>query len=255
MLFKKRILCYVIIFDQFEIIKKSLDFLAQYADRLDLVIIENPSTHTPEIKKLVDGYGHQGLVKRYYLFDQNITGMAYDIVITKELPLISKSRYVMITDGDLTCDDQNWLDEEIAILAQHTDVFACGVSLDMSNLPLKNFPEAKSWIPPDAQEFDDYYEPVTGTGGHLLLMHGKGMAGFMRWKDENNVHFLDSNMHRYCREVLNKKWARTKRAQAYHLTWDLYQDKNHAYTKFKTSKSFDDMWRHKQATSFKLIEY
>lgn len=248
-----KILCYVLIFDQHAIIKKSLDFLVKYADRLDLVVIENPSLETPLISKMIEEYGRQGLIKRYYQFDQNITGMAYDLVITKEIRSIKKTPLVLITDGDLTCQTKSWLDEEINILDKHSDVFACGVSLEMSNLPLRAFPEAKGWIPADIETYEDFHEACTG--GHLLLMRGKGLFGFMRWKQKNKIHFLDSNMHRYCYQELHKKWARTKHSKAYHLTWDLYQDKNHPYTKLKSDKSFDETWRHQNRASYTLTEY
>jgi len=248
-----KIPCYVLVFDQLSIIEKSLEFLTRFGDRLELVVIENPSRQSPAIGQLIDRYGRQGLVKRYYRFDANITGMAYDIVITQELPHIKRSPYVMITDGDLTASGSAWLEEELSILKKNPDVFACGVSLDMSNLPLKAFPEASSWIPPDRAEYPDFYEATTG--GHLLLMRGQGLYEFMGWKEQTGLHFLDGSMHRYCYEVLGAKWARTKRNTAYHLTWDLYQDKKHRYTKLKTAKTFDETWRHRESAPYTLTEY
>lgn len=250
---KKKIICYVLLFDQTDIIRQTLDFLTGYANNLEIVAIENPSTNTPKIKKLVDGYGKAGLIKRYYLFDDNITGTAYEIVINHEQARLKKNRMVLLTDGDLTCKDPDWLTEEVNILKRNPSVFACGISLDMSNLPVAAFPEAKNWIPPDKQEHADFYE--TSTGAHLLLMRTKGLFDFMKWQKQNDMNFLDSHMHQYCHEVLGQKWARTKRSKAYHLTWDLYRDKSHPYTRLKTNKSFKETWQHKNRSDYKLTEY
>jgi hypothetical protein len=250
---RKKITCYVLIFDQVDIIKRSLDFLVQYANKLDLIIIENPSPNTPKIKSIVDTYGKSGLIKRYYLFEKNITGNAYDIVFNVEKEIIKNSPYILITDGDLYSKDEDWLKEELNILKQHPEVFACGVSLDMSNLPIKQFPDAANWIPPDKGTFPDFFEATTG--GHLLMFRGGQFYEYMKWQANNKLNFVDSIMHRYCYEVLNKKWARTKKAKAYHLTWDLYRDKRHPYTVLKISKTHEETWYHKQKSGYKLTEY
>jgi hypothetical protein len=249
----QRVLCYVLVFDQYEIIKKSLDFLTRFADKLELVVVENPSRSSEKIRSLVDSYGQQGKVARSYYFNENITGMAYDVVITHELSRFGRAKYVMVTDGDLTATNDDWLEEELAILGNNPSVFACGASLDMSNLPLEAFPEAASWIPPDIAEFPDFYE--AGTGGHLLLFRSKGLYEFMKWKDQNETFFIDGKMQEYCYQVKKMKWARTKRTQAYHLTWDLYKDPTHRYTRLKTSKTFAETWRHHRTATYKFRDY
>lgn len=252
MLFRKRIPCYVLIFDQVDIIKQTLSFLTQYANKLDLIIIENPSANTPQIKELVGELGRARLIKRYYLFDQNILANAFDIVLNREHEIIQASRFVLVTDGDLI-SEKGWLDEELRILRRRRDVFACGVSLDMANLPLASFPSAQDWIPPDMDAHSDYFEAYTGA--HLLLFRGNELAGFLNWKNANNGYFIDGEMHRYCYEQVHKKWARTKRSKAYHLTWDLYLDKENSYTRHKVERSFKDTWYHRATASYHSFEY
>lgn len=254
MLFRKRkIPCYVLVFDQVEIIKKSLDFMTKYSDDLDLIIIENPSNNTPAIKHMIEQYGKAGQVARYYLFDENITGNAYDMILTKELDNIRTSPFVMVSDGDLTTKDTRWLTEETRILKRHKDIFACGITLDRINLPLKAFPDAEGWIPPDIKEYPDFYEAYTG--GHLLLFRGSQFAEFMDWKNERELNFVDGIMHDYCYTQLHMKWSRTKKSKAIHLTWDLYQDPNHPYTKMKTQKSFKDTWYHADKSNYTLVNF
>lgn len=254
MLFKKKIPCYFLVYDQTKIIKRSLDFITQYSHRLDIIVIENKSPNTPKIRRIIENYGKRKLIKRYYLFDKNIMGKAFDTVITKELQQIRKSSFVMITDGDLVSNNKGWLDEELEIMKKNPNVFACGISLDMSNLPLKLYPNAKEeWIPPDKNEYEDFIE--VNTGCHLLLFRGKQFAGFMDWKEKNNRYFIDGQMHYYCNKVKSMKWARTKKSLAYHLTWDLYNDPNSVYRKAKPTKIRRKTWYHNRKTEFILNKY
>ncbi|HSX29869.1 MAG TPA: hypothetical protein VLE73_04905 [Candidatus Saccharimonadales bacterium] len=250
---KKKILCYVLVFDQVDIIKKCLTFLSKYSDRLDLIVLENPSKNTPVIKNIVENMGKQGHVKRYYLFDENITGIAMMTVLNKEQALVKKSAYTIISDGDLVSSDADWLDEEVGILKHNPDVLACGISLDMSNLPLKTYPESTGWIPPDISEKPDYYEAVTG--GHLLMLRGRDFSDYIDWKNSSGADHIDSIMHKYCYETKHKKWARTKKSKAYHLTWDLYADKNHPYTKFRSKKTFKETWHHTQTATYTVTDF
>jgi hypothetical protein len=250
---KSKILVYVLVFDQFDIIKQSLDFLTSFSDRLDIVVMENPSPATPEISRLVNDYGKKGLIKRYYLFDKNITGYAFAVVLDKERDIVKQYNLTMLTDGDLTTKHTGWLDEEISILKNNPEVYACAVSLDKSNLPLKAFPEAKGWVPPDISVQDNYYEGRTGA--HLLLLSSTSVLDFLDFQQERKVPFVDSSMHYYCYNELHKKWARTKDSTVYHLTWDLYKDPEHPYTKLKTQKSHEDTWYHQEASDYKLTEY
>src|SRR4051812_48181406 len=94
---KKKIPCFVLIFDQVEIIQKTLDFLAEYQDRLDVIVMENPSENSPEIKKIVDRLGKAGAIKRHYLFEKNITSAVFTAAINNEADLLKKSQYVVIT--------------------------------------------------------------------------------------------------------------------------------------------------------------
>jgi hypothetical protein len=102
-------------------------------------------------------------------------------------------------------------------------------------------------------EQPNYYEAATG--GHLMMLRGKDFAKYINWKNENKILHIDDEMRKYCYDTLHKKWARTKKSKAYHLTWDLYADKNHPYTKFRSKKTFKETWNHSQKASYDLSEY
>jgi len=253
MLFQKKIPCYVLVFEQIDIIKNTLKFLTQYSDQLDIIIVENPSNNTPVIRKYINRLGKNKKIKRYYLMDKNITGKALRTVIEHEKKYILKHRYVILTDGDITVSDTGWLKEQKRIMSHHRNVFACGVSMDKINLPLSTFPDAKNWLPNDMSEQKNYYEAFTGT--HLLMLRPKNLFQCLDWLTKEGLASVDGTFHRYCYDVVGMKWARTKRALAYHLTWDLYSDYNHPYTQFKLSKSLNDTWYHSDESEFSTTEY
>lgn len=250
---KRKILTYVLVFDQVEIIRKSLDCLTKYSDQLDIVVIENPSPSSPKIKVMVDSYGAMGKIKRYYKFKENIAANVFSIILEKERQAIKKHGLVIVTDGDLTFNDSSWIKEERDILKNNPSVFACGMSLDLSNLPIKAFPEAASWIPNDVSVHEDYNENITGL--YALMFSSANLLDFLDWFKGVSRPFVDSTLHSYCYDVLHKQWARTKTAEAYHLTWDLYQDKSHPYTKFRTSKTHQETWFHLKKSGYTLKEY
>jgi len=49
LLSSKKILCVVIVFFDFDIIRKTLDFLIQNSHQYDLVVVENPSEFTENL--------------------------------------------------------------------------------------------------------------------------------------------------------------------------------------------------------------
>jgi hypothetical protein len=224
-----------------------------YSDQLDIVVIENPSASTPKIKKIVDRYGKEGKIKRYYLFKENIAANVFSIVLENERSLVKKHKLVMITDGDLTCDDDNWINEEKYVLKNNPNVFTVGMSLGMSNLPLKAFPDAHSWFPKDVSIEEDYVQNITGL--YMLLFRNQDLLKFMDWFKTEKRPFVDGTLHQYCYDIIKRQWARTKKAESYHLTWDLYKDRNNAYTKMKTSKTHQETWFHLKKSGYKLKEY
>lgn len=251
-MFKRKIPCYILIYKELEIIKKSLNFFTQLSNFIDIIVIENPSNNSLEIKSYVQELGNAKKISRYYIFEKNITNNAFDIVIQNEIKNIKSSRFIIVSDGDLTVNDGTaWLEETLSIMDK-PDVFCCGCSLLTDNLPVETFPEAMTWIP-RLISIGDFSEGRTGC--HLLTMRGKDMAKFIEWKTANNGHFTDNEIYRFCYQILHKKWARTSKNMAYHLTWDLYSDLNNEYTKLKTNKSFKDTWYHNESANFTLLKY
>jgi hypothetical protein len=246
-----KIPCVVLVYFDFESIRITLDALAVHAGALDLIVVENPSPSTAAlIRPYVDGLLANGTVASYYLFERNISNNAYQIVLDRLHDRIRRSPHVIVTDGDLLVHDPSWLGEEIGVLDRHPDVFACGVSLDMDNLPLATFSDAGGWVPPIVADHGDYLEGVTGM--QLVAFRGEELAGFLDYRAATGLHFLDSDLHVYAYGTLTKRWARTKRATARHLTWDRYADLSHPYTTAKLARSFEQIWRHSDRCPYSL---
>lgn len=248
---KNKIPCILLIYYNFEIIKKSIECLLKHKETLDLIIVENKSSFTDSaIKPFVIDLIKKQEANKYFLFDKNISNNALELVFDSREINTEGSNYIMLTDGDLTVESGDWLAEELFILEKNPDVFCCAISLDTSNLPLKTFPDAIHWIPPDIKIEDSYIEAFTGV--HLLVFRTQEFKNFLQWRKENNVKFVDSVLHEYCYKVAHKKWAKTKKHLAKHLTWDIYNDLQHSYTKLKTSKTLEQIWNHNLYSPFEV---
>jgi hypothetical protein len=241
-----KIPCMVIIFFDFEVIKKSLDFITKYSHLLDITVVENKSDYTEsQIKPYVMNLLNHNKISQYILFDENISGNACKTVIEENL-INLKSDYIIIADGDMIIDNENWIYEHLAIVNQ-PNVFCVGTQMDMSNLP--NVEGADKWVPAPISNDNPIY--IHGlTGGWFLTFKTKDFLKAFKYIKQNNLKFVDSSFHKYCFEQ-GKVWARTRVSKAYHLTWDSYSDPNHPYTKWKNSLTLQEIWHHDRYCSYK----
>lgn len=241
-----RIPCLALVYFDFSIVKTFLNFITQDSNRLALSIIENPSAQTEDaIRPYIETMMADSSIENYFLFEQNISNNAFEVILD-HMESEFQSPYVLITDGDVTVERDGWLDEQIMILEKCPEVFACAVSLDMSNLPLESFPDAGGWVP-ETIDRGLYLEGDAGI--HLTLFRTSDLRSFLAARRENNWKFRDGYIHNYARAT-GRSWARTKTSKAIHLTWDAYKDLNHPYTKMKLSKSFGEIWNHDKYCSF-----
>jgi glycosyltransferase involved in cell wall biosynthesis len=241
-----KIPCMVIIFFDFEVIKKSLEFITKYSHLLDITVVENKSDYTEsQIKPYVMNLLNHNKISQYVLFDENISGNACKTVIDENL-INLKSDYIIIADGNMIIDNENWIYEHLAIVNQ-PNVFCVGTQIDMSNLP--NVEGADKWLPAPISNDNPIY--IHGlTGGWFLTFKTKEFLKAFKYIKQNNLKFVDSSFHKYCCEQ-GTVWARTRVSKAYHLTWDSYSDPNHPYTKWKNSLTLQEIWHHDRYCSYK----
>lgn len=245
--------CYILIFFDFDIIKKSIDFITKYSDKLDINIVENYSDYTEsQIKPYILDLVRQRKVNNYYLFDENIGANALTTIVRFDKEYIKNYPYFMATDGDLLPDNKDWLDEEINIMDNNPEVFAVGTELDLSNLPLKLHPESINWVEKSRIiEGKNYVEGPTG--GWFTLYRTEPFFQVTAWLDNAGERWIDFNLLKYAYLALRLKWARTKKSLAKHLTWDSYADPEHPYIKWRSKFTNDELWKHDKHCGFTLF--
>jgi len=235
--------CVVFAFQECALARKTLDALSLLGDRLSITVVENRSDLTDEVLK---PYFLELLrserIDRYIAFRANITNNALEIAFENYLVPLGSSEFVLITDADVEPDRPDWLDEQIAILRAHPDVMLCGVGLSKANLPIAAFPEAARWIPDPAAIHEDYVE-TKQSGVHLWLIRTAALRAVLRYRLVTGKRFVDATFAAYCARA-GCKWALTKKAEAKHLVWDLYAERDHRYTRQKKTTSYSRTWCH-----------
>lgn len=208
----KKIPCLVLIYDNVEIIKRSINSLLKYRERLTIHIIENPSAFTEHYTKpSMQSLLYAGLIDSYTLFDANITNNAFEEFLrTTPLP-IWDSEFILLTDGDVVAEGE-WLESQINILNKYKDVFCCSVkmSLDGWSQGLKDrFGPARS-------ENQDYIEVSSGIW--LCLFRTQELKAAFNLFTQNKFRFRDGPLLRFVYEYWRKKWVVSKFGIARELT-------------------------------------
>lgn len=224
----KDILIVSLLFYNEDIIRKHIDFLLTVSDRADIIFIENRSEISNTIKKICIDLIKLRKVLRYYLFDENVYNKALEEYIYNNENEISRYKYVIVTDGDLSCSDPNWLQEELDILNKYNNTFCCVTDLVMDNLPVKSHPASVGWVPSPRNIGEDYIEGLSGI--HLAMFRTNEFIDLINYLKSNGFIFVDIRLHEYADRHIHKKWMKTKIAKAYHYTWDTYQDLQSYYS-------------------------
>jgi len=236
----------VAFFDPF-VLQATLQGLQRLRDRIAVILVENHSPYSGLIREALIPFRRTGLVERHFLFLENVANNAVLTVLRDELDLC-QHHLVMVSDSDVVAYNRDWLDESIAVIERHPDVFSIGARLDRQNLPVANFPDATNWDSPFRTDREDYIEGING--GLFWLFRGKDLKGAIQHLDNNNLEFRDMILFEYCYQVLGMRWAMTKGSTFRHLAWDLYADLDHPYTKFKLSKSLHEHWEHRRPSAY-----
>lgn len=243
---KKDTLIVTVVYFVTDIIKKHLDFLSEYHDQADIVVLENPSENTNALKQYFLDLIKNKKINKHLLFDENIGMNVFETYFNHNS--IEQYKYIVVTDGDLIVQNKNWISELKQILTQCPNTYACGVKLLLNNLPINLYPDAKKWYPPP-KRIEKNCE-VGETGLHLLMYEKETFEKFLAFLKYPKITFMDTSMHLFCNNILKKIWRRTKISEAYHLTWDLYFDKKNPYTIIKTTKSRNELWFHNRYSNY-----
>ncbi len=243
----KKIPCIFLAFFDKPTIKKSLEWLIK-EEVFDIHVIENFSQNTEkDIKPFLMEKLDKGEIKKYILFDQNISNNAFQVVLENEHIDLSHSKYICLTDGDVISTGDGWLQKQIDVLETCPEVFACAIYIDDKNLPIEAFPNAKIWLHKPRSITDKYIE--VATGHHMVLLETKYIKPFLKFIRERNMKYLDVSFMKFANS-LKKKWTTIKDIKLVHLTWDLYSDLSHPYTVMKLGKSLQNHWNHSRVSNY-----
>lgn len=238
----------VLVYDNHELTKQCLENFKELSDKLDIYVVENKSKDTGKISGLCAFLLDFGYIKKYILFEENISNNAIEVVFRDNL-IDLNSEYIILTDGDLI-PDKNWLNEHLSLLDTYDDIFVVGNSLKPDNLPTKAFPGCESWLSQDIKHHASYIESKFGT--HLLTFRTKEFKQMVKHFLQNKLKFCDTNYHKFGSDIMKKKSARTILTSSYHLVWDLYKDKNHPYTQKKINNK--NIWNHNKYCNYEVYE-
>ncbi len=252
----QRILCIVLVYSEFAVAHESLEFLMQCSRQwLDLIVVENRSEHTSTLFEpyLVEQV-RAGRVQRYYQMHENIATNAFQMALERAqrdgLLASVAYPYVLLTEGDLVVREADnrayrrsgghssyehtadaWLREQMHVLRSDASVGVCAASLDLANLPTHVFADARHWLPDATAVTALYVQRFTGL--HLLLMRTDFVNAYIDYRRAADERFAEVSMHRFCTAQANQRWVHVRHALTRHLTWDLYCDAAHPYTRYK----------------------
>lgn len=234
------------VYYDFDVVKKCVETLLRQP-QLDIVIIENKSASTEEkFKPYFLDLLQQERIKKYLLFEENITNNAWEMAVSSPFINLYETEYIMLTDGDLSTDDDGWFDEAFSIISKPSNkVFAVGVDLLMANVP-EQYKNA-NWIPKPTKDMGTHYEAVTGT--HFCFMRSDEFREALNYIKSRHLPFRDTSLHTFCFRFTKKKWARTKKHKLYHHTWDYLHDPANEYNKKKT-ETWSFVWDHDTYCSY-----
>lgn len=249
----KRIPCIILCYYDFRAVKESLTFFSKYKDRLELIVVENPSTHSDKIKPFINNLMFNKEIDYYIEMDENIGLNAVQILLDENIADWRSSKYIINAEGDIVNTDKttdSWIDEELLIMDNHPEVGACGLAIDNEFLKTID-PRGAYWYPPSNDDRGDYYAELTG-GGHAVMWRTEEMQAFLNFLTTNNLKFVDNHMHPFCRDNLRKVWARTKRNQMHHLSWEYQLTPNHEYHNLKVGKEWTELFHHNRYCGYTL---
>jgi hypothetical protein len=242
-----KIPCVVLIYDNLEIIKRSISSLQRYYDYLDIHIIENPSKYTPNYSKpAMLSLLHDGIIKSYSLFEDNITNNAIESFLTVDPCKVWDSDKIMITDGDVVADG-DWLEKQIYILDKYKDVFCCSVEMS-----LEGWSEGlKQRFGKEKNKTEDYLERSSGIW--LCLFRTDELKKAFEIFQDNRFRFRDGPLMRFVTEYWRKKWVVARGPMARELTRSGYSNPGYyeeKHEKIQYHGTIVDFWNHNDFSDF-----
>ena len=219
-----------------EILQQSVASVIESDPRLRIDVLHNPSpAEDGTFVEFALAEVRAGRLRSFTRFDENISNNSVLLYL-----LANRDRYsngaVLISDGDILVP-KGTIDEEINILNNHPDVFACGLRIDASrwsdSLPVKqNSFERFNTAKFEAADFVN-----SATGMWMTMFRGPELISIVDAMERNGVRFTDGNLKRFGAAIFQKSWVATKHSVGRELNRERH---NYYSTKAESTKSFGD---------------
>jgi hypothetical protein len=203
---------------------------------VDIVLLENPSKYSHNIKLLTSKYN----IYKHYICNDNIEGNIFTLYMEKYRDTIEKYTYIAMTEGDVVLEE-NAMEEAIEILERNDSrVGNLSIDIEMNYTKYYNLP-IREWIPV-ARQIEDY--DVGPTGFQCIVFKRDFVLDFFGELRKNTLcapvalgnrvfyGLSDSNLTLYTQKR-NTLWVRTKKYKLDHIGWEMYIDMNNEYVKEK----------------------
>jgi hypothetical protein len=183
-----------------------------------LVVIENPSSHTPAMQDMLRRYP----IHQYILMNENFWGYPFlyptcEGALDMYWPDVS---HVCLTDADVILSPSGWLQECHDLLATYPQLGLVALDLDTSNLPLWH-PDGHTWRLTPERTSAGFLRARTGV--QLLCLPTTVFRHMMQCMYDQHMFFLDSRLYNLL-DQQGWQYAVTEHARAYHAGWDIYTD-------------------------------
>lgn len=227
-------------------IRSCLDTLIR-ENSFTITVAENYSENTEsQIKPYLMDMVNSGVIKRYFLFEKNITNNIILSVLKDRTSVINYTPHTLITDGSLSTKDTGWSIKQKELLDRSASILTCAVNIDTSNMPSGQ----ENYFNPVMRS--DKETDVIFTGNHMLLFRSNELIDIIKYLDTKSLPYKDSYLHMYCAEH-GKSWVRLKSPKFYRHTWDFFSVPNHPYLVEKQRRiSNKDIFDHKDMCNYTL---
>lgn len=217
----------------------------QIAIPFDVVVLENPSKYSEQMKAVVNKYDNH--ILKHFRAKENVELFLFQYFLNNFRHITDNYKFIGISEGDVILDPEAF-DECYMLINKYKNVGNVSIDLSLKNLQIPPLPEsARNWIS-SGRIYEDYIEGPTGfqfvlfrkshldeflyhVNNKLLNNHiALGVKDYHGMVDTNLIHF---------NKLKNTPWIRTKRNKLLHIGWEHFKDPKDEYWLTRTQSIND----------------
>lgn len=230
-----------------EHIERTLKSIQETKFECDIIILENPSKYSSEMKSMLSKYK----IHSHYICNENIEGNIFHLFCNSYQDLLKQYKYIAMTESDVVLD-KGALDEIINLLDETTDDIGLGsIDIHLDTKKYYNLPICQ-WVPKSTIQ-NGYV--VGNTGFQFIVfklgflfsfinaVNNKELCGNIELGDTNFYGISDTNLASFAYKM-NKLWIRTVKSKLDHIGWEHYIENNNEYVQLKAMNLKNKKIRH-----------